>query len=150
MNIFHKWHNYLKSYVKRWLWTKWTYEKCQFARRPEIQFVAYVVSERGISVLDYGVRTLKEFLNPQNDKELEIILEIFVFVHRFVRNASGLSANLHSLWFMKNKKDFICAWAKDQQEDFQNCKHAIQNATLLSHTQADTKTEIWSDARAQR
>ena len=57
-----------------------------------------------------------------------------------------MSAKLHTLRSKKKEKDFISAWTKDHQTAFQDCKNAIQNATLLSHPQPNAKTEIWSDA----
>ena len=78
------------------------YEKCQFAK-PEIEFLGHIVSERGISVPEHRVITIKEFPTPQNVKQLERDLGIFAFVHRFIRNASGLSAKLHTLRSMKKE-----------------------------------------------
>ena len=100
------------------------YEKCQFAR-PEIEFLGHTVSEKGISVPEHRVRTIKEFPTPQNVKQLERFLGVFAFVHRFVRNASGLSAKLHTLRAKKKEKDLISAWTKDHQDAFQDCKNAI-------------------------
>ena len=51
------------------------YEKCQFAR-PEIEFLGHIVSERGISVPEHRVRTIKESPTPHNVKQLERFLGI--------------------------------------------------------------------------
>ena len=79
-----------------------SYEKCEFAKA-EIEFLGHIVSERGISVPEHRVKTIKEFPTPENCKQLERFLGIFAFVHRFIKNASGLSAKLHTLRSLKRK-----------------------------------------------
>ena len=120
-------------------------KKCEFCKS-KIKFLGHMVSKDGISIPDDRVDDLQSFPKPTNVKELERFLGLFAFVHRFIKNASGIVAPLHTLRSCSKKEKFQDSWCTAHEEAFNMAKKAIANATLLAHPKLDAKTEIWTDA----
>ena len=119
-------------------------KKCEFCKS-KIKFLGHMVSKDGISIPDDRVDDLQSFPKPTNVKELERFLGLFAFVHRFIKNASGIIAPLHTLRSCSKKEKFQDSWCTAHEEAFNMAKKAIANATLLAHPKLDAKKEIWTD-----
>ena len=120
-------------------------DKCVLAKE-RIEFLGHEICQFGVRIPNRRIDAIKFFPRPRSKKELERFLGLISFVHKFVRNASGLTAPLHELRKCRTSKEFMDAWKSTHEAAFQKIKDSICRTTLLSHPMHDVPTEIWTDA----
>ncbi|CAB4043072.1 Hypothetical predicted protein [Paramuricea clavata] len=117
--------------------------KCELCKL-DIKYLGHKISAEGISITDDRVEAIRNFSRPSSKKDLERFLGVFAFIHRFVPNASGLSAELHQLRTKNLAGKF--KWDESSEKAFIAIKNAISVTTTLSHPSNTAKTELWTDA----
>ena len=120
-------------------------KKCVIATT-QLDFLGHTVTSAGISIPKTRVKSITDYPQPNSAKELERFLGLVAFVHRFVPNASSLSAPLHELRKIKIGARFISAWGARHSKAFVSVKKAIVNAASLAHPDPHAETELWTDA----
>lgn len=118
--------------------------KCKFAYR-EIEYLGYLVSEKGIRPSDGHIRTIKEYPMPTNAKELLRCLGLFSYFRRFVENFSRRAKPLTQL----TKKDVAFEWTNECTEAFLGLRETLANPPVLAVYNPFDETELHTDASSK-
>ena len=116
-------------------------KKCELGRA-SLTFLGHVVNADGISIPSERVEAITRFPVPNTPKELERVLGVCAFFHRFVPHASAKMAPLSKLKNIIRQKDFEKAWLPEHDVAFSNIKAAMASATQLVHPSPTAQTEI--------
>ena len=116
-------------------------EKCEFFR-DKVEFLGYVISNKGVRMDDGKVQTIKEWQAPTKVKELQRFLGFANFYRRFIDNYSKRTKNMNSL--LKKGKPYI--WAEAQQQEFEDLKNAFATAPILASADFTKQFILETDA----
>ena len=86
------------------------------------------------------MKAIEGYPVPTTVKELQAILGMVNYYHRFIPNAAAHMSPLLS----KKPKDLI--WTSSQQSAFVHTKHAIAEAATLTHPQPNAPLTLTTDA----
>lgn len=105
--------------------------KCIFRVR-EIEYLGYLITDRGIQPLPAKVETIRSFPKPSTIKQLRQFLGIINFYRRFIKNAAKFQAPLNDMLkgSVKNDKRQV-PWTVKSDTAFENCQNSLADATLL-------------------
>ncbi len=117
-------------------------EKCEF-HRSTVQFLRYVISQKGIQMDQGKVKAIREWPLPQSVKELQRFLGFTNFYRQFVKNFSMLTASLTSLLRGKPK---TLSWNSLAHEAFDQLKEAFSTAPILRHPDPQVPFVVEVDA----
>ena len=117
------------------------WKKCQFDL-PEIDFLGYVVSEKGISPSPSKVSAILEAPVPNNLTELQSFIGMVTYYSRFIRNFSEILSPLYEL----TKKQTKFVWGKRQQVAYNVIKRSICNSEILTCFTGKSKLIVEVDA----
>lgn len=101
--------------------------KCHLARR-EVEYLGYIVSEKGIAADPRKVEAVQTFPVPNNLKGLRSFLGLASYYRRFIQNFSVIANPLYAL----TRKDAVFDWSPACQEAFDRLKMVLTNAPLLA------------------
>jgi hypothetical protein len=71
-------------------------DKCRFLYK-EIEFLGYVVSERGVRPSDYGIDAVKNFPIPKNTRNVQSFLGLSFHFRKFIENFTKIASPLYGL-----------------------------------------------------
>jgi len=91
--------------------------KCVFAQ-PQVQYLGYVLSERGISTSPEKANVVREYPTPKSVKDVRSFLGLASFYRRLVQNFAE-EAKLLTILTRKNRE---FTWGPEQQKAFQSMK----------------------------
>jgi hypothetical protein len=91
-----------------------------------VQYLGYVLSEDGISASPDKVKAVKDYLVPQNVKDVRAFLGLASFYRRLVPNFAVLAKPLTTL----THKDQKFEWGPSQKEAFQSMKEKCTTPVL--------------------
>ena len=122
-------------------------DKCVFGQ-PEIPFLGFMVSEKGIRPLPDRVKTIMEYPRPKSISDLRRFLAIINFYYRFIPKAAEMQAPLNELLKGKKKKrdQSKIEWNDITLKAFQDCKNCLANVTTLAHPAKDVVLSLMTDA----
>lgn len=95
----------------------------------ELKYVGYKISRFGIKVNDEKVRSILDFPECKNLKELQSFLGLCNFYRKFQKNFSYLTARFKNILSKKNK--FI--WGDSERKTFQEIKERFIECVMLAH-----------------
>ena len=110
-----------------------------------LEFLGHQVDQNGIRPLPEKVRIIREFPQPQTQRELRQFLGLINFYHRFIPGCAGILHPLHTL-LSSSTKNATLEWTPDSVSSFVNIKDALADASLLCHPHLNADTCIIVDA----
>ena len=113
-------------------------DKCQFKMSHQ-EFIAHVLSARGLGPADVKVKAVVEAREPKNAAEASQLVN---FTERFIPDLSTVSAPLHKL--TKNAEPFV--WEEEQQQSFDELKKQLASAETLGYFDKNAHTKVIADA----
>lgn len=114
---------------------------------PEISFLGHHISENGTKPLPEKVEPILNYPLPKTVKELRRFLGLLNFFRRFLPHAAHNQTALNSyLQGSKKNDNRIINWTTKSEQEFQNCKNLISNATLLAHPKPEAQLILQVDA----
>ncbi len=116
-------------------------EKCFWYCRT-IEFVGFIVSEKGISPAQDKLALIRDWPNPKNLVELMSFLGFTNYYRDFVKDYSQISIPLTSL----TRKNATFEWNDATQTAFENLKQALLNAPTRSHPDFNRPFVLETDA----
>ena len=111
--------------------------KCQFGI-PELDFLGHRVNKNGITPLPEKVEAIRNFPQPQSQRQLCQFIGLVNFYHRFVPRCANLMQPLHVLVSPGKSKSQTLTWNDEAVTAFIATKEALASASLLSYPKADT------------
>jgi hypothetical protein len=117
------------------------FKKCEFWLE-EVTFLGHVISKEGISVDPSKVEAVVNWTRPTSVHEIRIFLGLAGYYRRFVEGFSKLAAPLTKL----TKKNEAFIWPEDCERSFQELKHRLVSAPILTLPSETGGFVIYSDA----
>ena len=103
-------------------------EKCEFDK-DSVEFLGYVISQKGISMDRHKVDTLLCWAQPQSLREVQCFLGFANFYRSFIKNYSKVASPLIAL----TRKDRPFAWNERAENSFEELKRMFTTAPILAH-----------------
>ena len=119
-------------------------EKCVFSTNC-IDFLGYVISDKGISVAPDKVKTILDWPVPVKRRELKSFLGTANFNRKFIAGYSNIVAPLLAL-DSKEIKKFQTAWTAQCDEAFSKLKEMMASAPVLRHVNFNLPFIVETDA----
>ena len=120
--------------------------KCHFGL-PEVRFLGYLVSAKGIRPPEDRIQVLLDYPLPQTAQGLRRFLGMYDFYRRFIQHASELEAPLYdALSDPLLKGSQPVKWTPTLEERFNQCKAGIASATQLTHPRFGVPLGLFTDA----
>lgn len=119
-------------------------DKCRFLYK-EIQFLGYVVSEKGVRPSDDRIEAVKEFPTPKNIHELRSFLGLSSYFRKFIENFASIASPLYAI----TKKGATFTFGQEQMDAFEFLKRKLIEVPTLSVYNPDDPTELHCDASSQ-
>ena len=106
--------------------------KCMFGVN-ELTFLGHDVSISGIRPLEDKVQVVRDFPRPYTQRKLREFLGLINLYHQFLNHGAVILKPLNDLLAAPkgHKKELV--WTDAAVKAFTAAKHALANATLLSH-----------------
>jgi hypothetical protein len=117
------------------------FKKCEFWLE-EVTFLGHVISKEGISVDPSKVEAVVNWARPTSVHEIQSFLGLAGYYRRFVEGFSKLAAPLTKL----TKKNEAFIWSEDCERSFQELKHRLVSAPVLTLPSETGGFVIYSDA----
>jgi len=121
------------------LWAK--AEKYEFVQH-SVDFLGYIVSDKGISIDPKKVEAVTSWPTPRNIRDVQSFLGFANFYRRFIKNYSKTTTPLTQLLCKDNKFN----WGESQEKAFQTLKTAFTTALILQHFQPGLLIVLETDA----
>ena len=119
--------------------------KCLFGV-PELDFLGHHIDCHGITPLPEKVQAVRDFPQPQSQRQLRRFIGLVNFYHRFLPHCADLMQPLHSLLSSSKSRSQTLTWTDSAIAAFNATKDALANASLLSYPQLDAPTCLMTDA----
>ena len=103
-------------------------EKCYF-RLPEVKYLGFRVSAKGLQVLDDRVRAITDMDAPTNVTELQSFLGLVTYYNQFLPHLSTVLEPLHKLL----RKGQIWVWGEPQEAAVNKVKEMLRSTPVLVH-----------------
>ena len=117
--------------------------KCQLGVS-QLNFLGHRVDSNGITPLQDRVQAIREFPQPNSQRQLKKFLGLINFYRRFIPNCARILQPLNILAATTKKEEWT--WNEQAAAAFQAAKTALAEATLLCHPVPDASTSIMTDA----
>ena len=102
-------------------------DKCKFLQT-EIEFVGYLISEKGISPTKEGVVAVQKIPVPRNIKEVQSFVALCSYFRKFIRSFSIIAKPLYDLL----RKNVQFYFGKNELDAFENLKKKLVEAPVLT------------------
>ena len=118
--------------------------KCLFGVH-ELDFLGHRINKHGITPLPEKVQAVRDFPQPQIQRQLRQFTGLVNFYHRFLPHCADLMQPLHTLLTGAKTKSQTLDWNDDALAAFIATKEALAQASLLSYPKADAPTCLMTD-----
>jgi hypothetical protein len=115
--------------------------KCAITQ-PEVNYLGYMLSEKGVSASEDKVKAAKNFPRPTARKDVRAFLGLALFYRRLVRKFAETAKPLTK--FIKKNQEFV--WGPDQQEAFDQLKTKRCSTPVLAYPNFDSPYILTTDA----
>ena len=121
--------------------------KCHF-HVSEVEFLGYIVGNRGVRMDASRVATVAEWPIPKSFHDVQVFLGFANFFRRFIYGYSRIARPLTGLLVgsVKGKKRGQFTWTDDAAQAFRALKTAFQEAPLLGHFDPSKPIRVDTDA----
>ena len=109
-----------------------------------VQYLGYIVDEHGVHVDPAKIQVIRDWPAPNTLVELQIFLGLANFYRRFVFGFSHISWALSQVTKGGGREKFM--WGKEQGQEFDDLKHHLCSALVLSLPDMQQPFEIETDA----
>ena len=116
-------------------------KKCDLFKT-SLDFLGFVLSEKGFSPSPDKIKAILEAPEPTNLNELKSFIGLVTYYNRFVPNFSTVLAPLYDL--TKNSNKFV--WSSNCKKSFQSIKELLSNSNLLTTFNGYSKLILETDA----
>jgi hypothetical protein len=116
-------------------------EKCTFCT-DKVVFLGFVVSRQGVEVDEEKIKSISDWMPPQNVNQVKSFLRLAGFYWRFVKDFSTIVAPINEL----TKKEVLFKWGEAQQRAFEELKTKLTTAPVLALPDFGKTFEIECDA----
>lgn len=116
-------------------------KKCKFHQK-EVEFLGYLISPNGVSMLQDRVKVVQEWKEPKDLTETQQFLGFCNFYRGFIPRYSELAAPLTEL----TKKDVKFCWGQTEQSSFDALKLAFKTADVVCHYSPGLPIVLETDA----
>ena len=117
------------------------FKKCEFWL-DRMVFLGHVVSSKGISVDPSKIEAVVNWSRPTNVGEIRSFLGLAGYYRRFVEGFSKIASPLTQL----TRKNVKFQWSEECEKSFQELKHRLVSAPILTIPSASAGFVIYSDA----
>lgn len=115
--------------------------KCSFAL-PQVTYLGFVITEYGQSPDPNKLISIKNFPVPKNITYVRSFVSLCSHYRKFVKDYAKVAKTLTTL----TKKEIIFSWRHEQEQAFQELKHALLNPPVLAHYDPSLPIQVRSDA----
>ena len=119
--------------------------KCLFGVS-NLDFLGHHIDSHGITPLPEKVQAVRDFPQPQSQRQLRRFIGLVNFYHRFLPHGAQLMQPLHSLITSTKPKLEALTWTDSTLAAFNTTKEALANASLLAYPKPDAPTSLMTDA----
>ena len=119
--------------------------KCLFGVN-ELDFLGHHIDQHGITPLSEKVQAIRDFPQPQSQRQLHQFVGLVNFYHRFLPHCADLMQPLHALLTASKPKSQALNWNDDALAAFNATKEALASASLLTYPTTDAPTCLMTDA----
>ena len=116
-------------------------EKCVFHVK-EIEFLGYILTQRGIKIDSAKVKAVQEWLIPKTITKVQEFMGFANFYRRFIKGYSGIATPLTNL----TKKDKAFSWTENEQFAFEELKRRFSEAPILAIFDPEQPIVVKTDA----
>jgi len=116
-------------------------EKCQFFRK-EVSFLGHIISTNGIKMDEEKIKTIQEFKEPENKKQMQSFLGFVNFYRRYVEKFAHITAPLLELV----KKDKKWKWETRHKVAFEKVKETFLKEVIIAFPNFEQPLYINTDA----
>ncbi|XP_053378575.1 uncharacterized protein LOC128548173 [Mercenaria mercenaria] len=103
-------------------------EKCVLFQK-QVGFLGHLISENGVATDPSKIEDVKNWRTPRNVREIRSFLGLCSYYRKFVKSFSTIAKPLHKL----TEKGAHFSWSEACEKAFQELKHALTNAPILSY-----------------
>eukprot|EP00253_Pinus_taeda_P014522 PITA_14522 len=115
--------------------------KCDFFKE-EIQYLGHVITKEGIAVDPEKIRTIMEWPIRKDVVDIRSFMGLAGYYRRFVEGFSRVAYPITSL----QKKGKIFKWTSECQQSFEQLKHLLTTAPILSIADPNKDYVVCTDA----
>lgn len=115
--------------------------KCKFFQT-QIEYLGHTLSHKTIRPSKNLVNAVKQFPQPQSQKEIQRFLGLAGYFRKYIKKFSIIAAPLTDL--LKNNTSFV--WLNTHQNSFNSLKNSLVDDTLLSNFDPNLDTFLHTDA----
>lgn len=119
-------------------------DKCQF-NQTKLKFLGHIFSENGISADPEKVSAINKLKTPSNKDELQRILGMITYLHKFIPNLSEITDPLRSLMC----KDIAWIWEDQHSQAFEKIKQLLITAPVLAYYDVNSEVVLSVDASSK-
>eukprot|EP00253_Pinus_taeda_P027708 PITA_27708 len=117
------------------------YSKCDFYKE-QIQYLGHIITKEGIAVDPEKIRTIMEWPIPKDVADIRSFMGLAGYYRRFVEGFSRVAYPITSL----QKKGRIFKWTAECQQSFEQLKHLLTTAPVLSIADPEKDYVVYTDA----
>ena len=117
------------------------FSKCDFFKE-EIQYLGHVITKEGIVVDPEKIRTIMEWPIPKDVADIRSFMGLAGYYRRFVEGFSRVAYPINSL----QKKGKVFKWTSECQRSFEQLKHLLTTAPILSIADPNKDYVVCTDA----
>ena len=118
-------------------------KKCRF-HVPEVEFLGYIISAKGISMSEKKVAKIKNWAPPKSVKNVQEFLGFANFYRRFIEGYSKICVPLTNLTKKEAKEKFV--WHETANAAFEELKQRFCERPILAHFNSTRETMVETDA----
>ena len=119
-------------------------DKCRFGYE-KIEFLGYIISEKGIQPSENGIIAVKDFPTPKNVHDVQRFLGLSSYFRKFIENFASIAGPLYALL----KKGATFKFDRPQMDAFETLKRKLIESPILSIYNPGDLTELHCDASSQ-
>ena len=112
----------------------------------ELSFLGHHIDRQGITPLPEKVEAVRDFPQPQSQRQLRQFIGLVNFYHRFLPHCATLMQPLHALLSSTKPKSQSVTWTDLALAAFMATKEALAKASLLLYPDSEVPTCLMTDA----
>ena len=112
----------------------------------ELSFLGHRIDRQGITPLPEKVEAVRDFPQPQSQRQLRQFIGLVNFYHRFLPHCVTVMQLLHAQLSSTKPKSQSVTWTDSALAAFMSTKEALAKASLLSYPDSEAPTCLMTDA----